>query len=409
MLDDEKLRRRFVRAVEITLEKYDEACQRHQMEVQVFQADVARRVREYAQRSGHAPDESALDRLRRGNRKGAGEGTRSHATPRSQPSSSPPHTTASTDHDEVSRLRDRLRATEAELLVAQERERRLQAELDLAQERQRLLQRDAEVARLREELAAARTSTPPSRPPSPTPAAATPGSARATTIPPEVIVTPPAPPAAADLGADTAPSEAIAEPTPIPAHEVIIPELILEATPEEPPPTSPSDTRDDDPNDRGPLDRARRALDRRDFDDARGHFDDAEAEARAAWTGDPDTRPAAHVLAAALRGGAEVALEFADFTASLAKSGEAVALVLDLHLAAPSALTLADLLASLRIQATALLAAGCPHDAEAALIDALQLFEQADPRHKGIDAGYEVTFLVALQDELHRPDDAPRT
>lgn len=468
MLDQDKFLRRVMRAANRTLEKYDEACERHQLEVQLFQADVARRVREYAQQSGNVPAESALDRLRRANRTGTGEGPQSRPAPpppsspppsspplsSPPPSSPPPSPSATSDAgpDELSRLHERLRATEAELALAQERERRLQTELALSQERQRRIERESELANLREQLAAARASTTPPiqratptppptshdasttgessvQPPgSPTPAARSSHVERPLIVASEPVTegTPSAaaPTNSTDPIADF-PSTDRAEPTtPI----VIIPELIVDdlqgptpTTTSHRPPTiivlPTTETSDDDPDltdsipdeDRGPLDRARRALERRDLADARAHFTDAETDARDAWTGDPDTRPAAHVLAAALRGGAEVALELADFTAALAKSGEAVALVLDLHVAAPSPLTLCDLLASLRIKATALLAAGCPGDAEAQLIDALQLFEQEDPRHKDIDVGYEVTFLVALQDEIHRPASAPRT
>lgn len=457
MLDQDKLLRRVMRAANRTLEKYDEACERHQLEVQLFQADVARRVREYAQQSGKIPAESVLDRLRRANRAGAGEGPRSRSAPPSPPPpsppppppSSPPPAASAIDPDEVTRLHERLRATEAELALAQERERRLQTELALSQERQRRLERESELANLREQLAAARASTTPpvqraTPPPPPTsrdastvdPSAPTTGSPTPSAPsnraePPIIITSEPATEVSPSAAAPTKSADPIAEiPTDVAPTTpiVIIPEMIIDAL-QGPTPTTTShrpptivvlpttDTSDDDPEltdsttdeDRGPLDRARRALDRRDLADARAHFTDAETEARDAWTGDPDTRPAAHVLAAALRGGAEVALELADFTAALAKSGEAVALVLDLHVAAPSPLTLCDLLASLRIKATALLAAGCPGDAEAQLIDALQLFEQEDPRHKDIDVGYEVTFLVALQDEIHRPASAPRT
>lgn len=467
MLDQDKLLRRVMRAANRTLEKYDEACERHQLEVQLFQADVARRVREYARQSGKIPAESVLDRLRRANRTGARPAPPPPSSPPPSsppPSSPPPSPSAASDAspDELIRLHERLRATEAELALAQERERRLQTELALSQERQRRIERESELANLREQLAAARASTTPliqratptppptspsvahapldrpdastagepsAQPPgSPTPAAPSSHVERPLIVASEPVTegTPPAaaPTKSTEPLADI-PSTDRAEPTtPI----VIIPELIVDdlqgptpTTTSHRPPTiivlPTTDTSDDDPEitdsileeDRGPLDRARRALERRDLADARAHFTDAETEARDAWTGDPDTRPAAHVLAAALRGGAEVALDLADFTAALAKSGEAVALVLDLHVAAPSALTLCDLLASLRIKATALLAAGCPGDAEAQLIDALQLFEQEDPRHKDIDVGYEVTFLVALQDEIHRPASAPRT
>lgn len=462
MLDQDKFLRRVMRAANRTLEKYDEACERHQLEVQIFQADVARRVREYAQQSGKIPAESVLDRLRRANRTGAGEGPRSHPAPPPSPpppSSPPPSPSATSDAgpDELSRLHDRLRATEAELALAQERERRLQTELALSQERQRRIERESELANLREQLAAARASTtPPIQRATPTPPPTSPSIDRPDTsttgessVQPPGSRTPAAPSSHVERPLIVA-SEPVTEGTPSAAAPrkstdpiadfpttdraepttplVIVPELIVDdlqgltpTTTSHRPPTiivlPTTDTSDDDPEitdsipeeDRGPLDRARRALERRDLADARAHFADAENEARGAWTGDPDTRPAAHVLAAALRGGAEVALELADFTQALAKASEAVALVLDLHVAAPTSLTLCDLLASLRIKATALLAAGCPGDAEAQVIDALDLFEQEDPRRKDLDVGYEVTFLIALQDEIHRPAGAPRT
>ena len=488
MIDHEKLLNRVLRAATRTLEKYDAACERQQIEVQLCQADIARRVRDYAQRSGDPVAASSHDRLRRST--GASPPPTSppsasppSASPQATPSPSPPSASPSpsaappsppsaspAELEEIHRLRERLCVTQADLRVtqadlrlaqtdlclAQEQVRRLSAELALAEERQRRAERDAEVAQLREQLAAARAATPQPAPeailtapapvtpsaaplvgvltettvvtaaattvrattPAPTPASpsAAPTRAAATTTTAATVraSTPTPTPAAPSAAPAADAATTIRASTPTPAEPAVIPDVLIpDPTPPAPPPapTPPDDTSSPtaSTSTKHPLDLARRALERVDLAAARRHFADAEAEARAAWTGDLATHPAAHVLAAALRGGAEVALERADFTDALAKSSEAVALILDLHVAAPSPLTLSDLLASVRVKATILLAAGCPDDAEAQLIDALRLFQEEDPRHKDLDVGYEVAFLVALHDELHRPLGAPRT